>query len=242
MSDTATATEAAGSTITVDPMARLAAAIFGWMTAGVIVSGIVGWLCEMTGLTQWLLDRFFVWVGLILVMLVLVGLLSGAIRDLSRPQLMSGFFVYAVINGLMLSPLLGMFERDTMLPAFGVAGATLGAAAALGWWTRFDLSKWVPDLVTASVGVLLAAGLAMALSLSSAAIGLMVVLMIAFVGLTAWQAQDLREEHELAPFNFEEQGQEALRAAFSAYLIFMGLFILVLYIVKEQLDDGLGGD
>src|SRR5579872_5184338 len=111
--------------------ARFMSRVYGWMTAGLCVTGAVAWnVAGNPQLVQAILgNRLLLW-GLVIAQLGAVLLLSGLINRISALTATLIYFLYAGLTGLTLS---------SIFVVFGVTAAGFVGLSAVGYLTKRDL-------------------------------------------------------------------------------------------------------
>lgn len=111
---------------------------------------------------------------------------------------------------------------------FLVTAGTFGAMALIGSTTKKDLTKMGGILFMALIGLIIA-GL-VNIFLKSAMFDFIVsgIGVLVFTGLTAWDAQKIKRNLQMAPDADEGAQKIALLGALSLYLDFINLFLYLL--------------
>ena len=102
--------------------------VYGWMFAGLGVSGVVAWYVAASGLYQ----RILAGPGMlacIVAEVVLVMVLSGAIRKLSPLAACAMFLAYSALNGVTLSVVFIAYELALVQRVFFITAGMFGGLA-----------------------------------------------------------------------------------------------------------------
>src|SRR5579872_2986665 len=120
--------------------ARFMSRVYGWMTAGLCVTGAVAWnVAGNPQLVQAILgNRLLLW-GLVIAQLGAVLLLSGLINRISALTATLIYFLYAGLTGLTLSSIFVVFTGSSIFQVFGVTAAGFVGLSAVGYLTKRDL-------------------------------------------------------------------------------------------------------
>ena len=113
---------------------------YGWMCAGLALSGLVAWYTAASGLAQKILLGPGMWVCLI-AEVALVWILSASIRKLSVGAACLMFIGYAALNGLTLSVVFLAYKIEVIQRVFFITAAMFGGLAVFGTMTKSDLSQ-----------------------------------------------------------------------------------------------------
>src|SRR5271169_6860683 len=120
--------------------ARFMSRVYGWMTAGLCLTGAVAWnVAGNPQLVQAVLgNRLLLW-GLVIAQLGAVFLLSGLINRITGLTATLIYFVYAGLTGLTLSSIFLVFTGSSIFQAFGVTAVGFAGLSAVGYLTKRDL-------------------------------------------------------------------------------------------------------
>ena len=113
---------------------------YGWMCAGLALSGLVAWYTASSGLWQKVLMGPGMWVCII-AEVALVVILSASIKKLSVGAACLMFVGYAALNGLTLSVVFIAYELALVQRVFFMTAAMFGGLAGFGSVTKSDLSQ-----------------------------------------------------------------------------------------------------
>lgn len=157
---------------------------------------------------------------------ILVIAISGAINRLSSGAATALFFLFAVVNGLALSPIFIAFTLTSIAKTFFITAGTFGAMSIYGYFTSNDLSKMGSILFMALIGLIIAS--VVNIFAHSDTLGWIISIagVLIFVGLTAWDTQKIKNMAAMAPMGSE--GRLATIGALSLYLDFINLFLYLL--------------
>lgn len=157
---------------------------------------------------------------------ILVISISGAINRLSSGAATALFFLFAVVNGLALSPIFIADTLTSIAKTFFITAGTFGAMSIYGYFTSNDLSKMGSILFMALIGLIIAS--VVNIFAHSDTLGWIISIagVLIFVGLTAWDTQKIKNMAAMAPMGSE--GRLATIGALSLYLDFINLFLYLL--------------
>ncbi|MBD2721016.1 Bax inhibitor-1/YccA family protein [Hymenobacter armeniacus] len=215
---------------------RFFAQVYGWMTAGLGLTGGVAMLATSSpALMEFVFGTRFVFLGLIIVELLLVGFLSARVFDWSVGKVQAAFVGYAVLNGVTLSCVFLAYTSASIASTFFVTAGTFGVMSLYGYFTKQDLSGWGKLLSMALIGLALAMVVNWfwqnsALYFISSFVGVLL-----FVALTAYDTQKLKQLALLGITEGEEMSNKAsIMGALILYLDFVNLFLFLLRIFGRR--------
>ena len=206
------------------------AKVYGWMAAGLgLTGGIALFASSSPALMQFVFGTRFVFFGLIIAELVLVGFLSARVFAWSRGQVQAAFIGYAMLNGITLSCIFLAYTSSSIASTFFVAGGTFGVMSLFGYFTKADLSGWGKLLSMALIGLVLAMVVNMFWGNSLLETGISFIGVLLFVALTAYDTQKLKQLALVGITEGEEVSEKAsILGALTLYLDFINLFLFLL--------------
>ena len=123
--------------------ARFFAQVYGWMVAGLgLTGGIAMFASTSPELINFVFGTRFVFLGLIILELVVVGFLSARIFDWSLGKVQAAFVGYAMLNGVTLSCVFLAYTSASIASTFFITAGTFGIMSLFGYFTKADLSGW----------------------------------------------------------------------------------------------------
>ena len=213
-----------------DVQARFFAQVYGWMAAGLgLTGGVALFASSSPALMQFVFGTRFVFLGLIIVELVIVGFLSARIFDWSLGKVQAAFVGYAVLNGVTLSCLFLAYTSASIASTFFITAGTFGIMSLFGYFTKADLSGWGKLLSMAVIGLVIAMVVNMFLRNSVLETITSFIGVLVFVALTAYDTQKLKQLALLGVTEGEETSNKAsILGALTLYLDFVNMFLFLL--------------
>lgn len=217
---------------------RVAAAMKGVylrMTIGLLITGLVAYFLSYTGsdnpavlspYNQYVLTHGWVMWAVIIVEFAIVLGINSVINKLGSAAGAALFFLFAVVNGLMLTPIFVIYTHTSIAKTFFITAGTFGAMSIYGYTTKTDLSKAGKILMMALIGIIIASLVNIFTHSSTLDWIISFIGVIVFVGLTAWDTQAIRRMAEVIPAS--EMGRLATIGALNLYLDFINLFLMLL--------------
>ena len=208
--------------------------VYTWMTAGLLVTSAVAAYTATAPFVLNLLygNPFTIWL-LFLAQIGLVIGLSARIDRLAPFTAAALFIAYAALNGLTLSALFLVYTYTSIAQAFLATAATFGVMSLYGATTKRDLSTAGNLLVMALIGFFIGSIVNLFWA-NSALYWVLTYLGIAlFIGLTAWDTQQIKRMSEQAHDDTTAR-RLAIIGALNLYLDFINLFLLLLRIFGSR--------
>jgi len=201
--------------------------VYGWMAVGLGLTALVAFaVAGSPDLLRVLIGNRLVFFAIVIAELGLVFFMS-ARADRLAPGTAAGLFaLYSALNGVTLSVILLAYTGESVTMTFVVTAGMFGALALFGSTTKRSLAGAGQFFMMGLVGLILASILGMFWHSDALQFLISVVGVIVFTGLTAWDAQRLKQMALALPAG--QVGAYAVVGALSLYLDFINLFLMLL--------------
>ena len=209
--------------------------VYGWMAVGLGLTALVAFaVAGSPALLGVLVGNRLVFFALVIAELGLVFFLS-ARADRLAPGTAAGLFaLYSALNGVTLSVILLAYTGESVTMTFVVTAGMFGALALYGSTTKRSLAGAGQFFMMGLIGLILASIIGMFWHNDALQFLISVVGVIVFTGLTAWDAQRLRQMALALPPG--RVGAYAVVGALSLYLDFINLFLMLLRFTGSRRD------
>lgn len=218
-----------------ETLSNYTAKTFLWMFAGLLATFGVSLLFYTSGLGLYLFQSSFMFIGLALIEIVLVVSLAARIHKMSVASARAMFFLYAIVNGIVFSAYLWLYEMGDVLMAFAAASLYFGVMAAYGYLTKRDLTSWRTPLTIGLIVMLIVSVLGM-FFLSATGVLFSIMGVILFACYTAYDTQKIKAAYFAYAGNPEMAQKASIYAALQLYLDFINLFLYLLRIFARNRD------
>lgn len=210
--------------------------IFNRMTVALVVSGVTAWFTAAllgAALKGSMLSLVFA-----LSPLAFVLVLSFGIHKLSYGAANAIFWLFAVSMGLSLATIFLTYTTASITSTFFITAATFASASLIGYTTKRDLTNMGMFLMVGLIGILIAAVVNIFLTSSALAFAISVIGVVIFVGLTAYDCQNLKNDYLTngEVYGFDSPQKSALFGALSLYLNFINIFQMLLNLLGNRQD------
>jgi hypothetical protein len=212
--------------------------VYNWMFCGLMVTTVIAWGVMKYAVTSESAMRAVMGVALplMIVELVLVVILSAAIRKMSAPFAGVLFIAYSALNGFTLSPIFLYYTQTSIFLAFGSCALMFAATSTFGYMTGMKLDTLGSYCFMGLIGIVIASLVNFFLHSQILDYIVSYAGIAVFVGLTAWDTQKVRMIGEAAG---EEAQTDSMRKvailfALNLYLDFINLFLMLLRIFGRR--------
>lgn len=205
------------------------------MFIALIVSGLTAWYCASSPAVTALFRQsgWIMWV-LVGVELILVFSISGYSQKMSTPTATLLFYLFAVVNGLTLYPIILVYTGVSIAKTFFITAGVFGAMSVYGFFTSRDLSRIGSILFMALIALIIAMVVNIFLHSSTMEWIVSIAGVLIFTGLTAWDTQQVKRMAMSMPS--EMTGRLAVVGALTLYLDFVNLFLFLLNFLGNSRD------
>lgn len=197
------------------------------MFLGLLVTAFVALWCQTSPavINFFITNSWSMWLLIIAEFGLVIGI-TGAINRLSSAAATGLFYLFAVVNGLMLFPIFMVYSPDSIAKTFFITAGVFGAMSVYGFFTSQNLAKMGSFLVMALIGLIVVSLVNIFLKSSGLDWIISGVGVLLFIGLTAWDTQQIKTMAQQAPGS--SVGKLATIGALSLYLDFINLFLYLL--------------
>ena len=204
--------------------------VYLWMALGLLVTTGTAFATAFTPLGAWVFSNIYVFFGLFIGELILVGVLSAGIQKLHPSMAGAMFFVYAAINGMTLSTIFLVYELGSIGMAFLIAACMFGAMSLIGYSTKKDLSQWRSFLMMGLIGLIVVSVVNMFLGSAGMDWVISLVGVMLFLGLTVYDTQKIKQMTVMSLQTGDEAvaSKMGILGALRLYLDFVNIFLYLL--------------
>jgi len=208
--------------------------VFNRMTGALTVSGVVAMATAAVfgaALKGTILSLVFA-----LLPLAFVMVLSFGVHRLSYGTAQVLFWLFAASMGLSLGSIFVTYTATSIASTFFISAATFATASIVGYTTKKDLTNLGTLLMVGLIGILIAAVVNIFLASSALAFAISIIGVIVFVGLTAYDVQNLKNDYftQGQVYGYDSPEKSALYGALNLYLNFINIFQMLLSLLGNR--------
>lgn len=209
--------------------------VYGWMCVGLAITAAVAYMISSSpALIGALVSNHLLVLGLFLAQLGLVFFLSARVDKLAPRTATLLFIAYAALTGATFAVILLAYTGASIATTFVVTAGMFGALALYGTTTARSLAGVGQFFFMGLIGLVLASVVGMFWKNAALEFLISVVGVLVFTGLTAWDAQRLKQMATAIPEG--RLGSYAILGALSLYLNFINLFLFLLRFMGGRRD------
>ena len=209
--------------------------VYGWMFLGLLITAGTALVVASSPflIETFILNRVLFWI-LILGQLGLVFFLSMRVDKIAPATAAALFMLYSATVGITTSVILLVYTGSSIVSTFMITAGMFGAMAAYGSLTKRNLAGVGQFMFMGLMGLIIASVVNFFLANDVMSFVISVIGVIVFTGLTAWDAQRLKEMAVALPDG--RVGSYAVVGALSLYLDFINLFFFLLRLLGGRRD------
>lgn len=211
------------------------AKVFMWMFIGLAATALTALFVASTPAVYIaILSSKFLFFGLIIGELILVGYFIARVQKMSYTTALSVFLIYSVVNGLTLSVVFIAYTAESITSVFLGTALIFGVMAVYGYFTKTDLSAFRAFFMIGIIGIVIMTIINIFIASSGLMTFISYVGIAVFAGLTAYDIQKLRSYYLHVTRGNQSEGNLAVVGALNLYLDFINIFLFLLRIVGRN--------
>ena len=207
--------------------------VYQYMAGGLALTGAVAlYVANSPAAMSAIFGTPLAWV----VMLAPLGLIfffSFRADTMSPTAAQVTFWVFAALIGISLATIFLVYTHTSIVRVFFITAASFGALSLWGYTTQRDISAWGSFLIMGLFGIIIAMLVNIFLQSSALHWTISVIGVLVFTGLTAYDAQRIKEMY-YAGDGAEIATKKAVMGALQLYLDFINLFVFLLQFLGER--------
>ncbi len=214
--------------------------VFNYMGAGLLLTAAVAYLFAATpalfGLLYNPATQNMTGLGWLVMFAPLIMIFAfnymAANKSLSATKTM--FWLFSAVMGASLSWVCIAYTGHSITRVFLISAGTFGALSLYGYTTNRDLSGWRSFLLMGLFGLIIASIVNIFMQSSALYWALSYIGVAIFVGLTAYDAQRIKQMYYYGDGSGDLTARYAISGALNLYLDFINLFLYLLRIFGDR--------
>lgn len=164
--------------------------------------------------------------------LVAILVMSFGIQKLNRSQAILALHGFAALMGLSFATIFVVFTVGSIVSAFMGAAVLFGTLSLYGYFTKRDLTSIGQFMFVGLIAIVIASIINIFVGSPVAAMVISALAIIIFLGLTAYDTQNIRQMVSIEGYN----GNVEVIGALSLYLNFINIFLSLLQLFGNRND------
>jgi len=204
--------------------------VYGHMSVAVIVSMLVSYF---VGHSPELLQFFFTgvmkWIVIFAPLAAVFGVSMVLANDPSKPVAQLCLHGFAALMGLSTAMIFAIFTMGSIVGAFMGAAILFGVMSGYGYFTRRSLDSVGKFMFVGLIAICIASIVNIFIGSTVMQMVISALAIIIFLGLTAYDTQQIREE-----LSVETNDAAEVRGALTLYMDFINLFLNLLQLFGDK--------
>jgi FtsH-binding integral membrane protein len=204
--------------------------VYGHMSMAVIISMLVSY---WVGTTPELISLFFTgitkWIVIFAPLLAIFGISAVLANNPSKGVAQLCLHGFAALMGLSFATIFAIFTMGSIVSAFMGAAILFGTMSFYGYFTKRSLESVGQFMFIGLIAIVLASIVNIFIGSTVMAMVISALAIIIFLGLTAYDTQQIREE-----LSHETSDAAEVRGALTLYMDFINLFINLLQLFGDR--------
>jgi FtsH-binding integral membrane protein len=207
--------------------------VYNHMTLAILTSAIVaGLVASSPTAMAFFFTGFMKWVTLFLPLVAIFIITPALSAEPSKPVAVTLLQGFAAVMGLSMGAIVHVYTTGSLIMAFASSAILFGTMSMYGYFTKRSLESLGQFLFIGLIAIVLASIVNIFIGSSAMTMAISAIAIVIFLGLTAYDTQQIREM-------VSEQGatnaQEVI-GALTLYLDFINIFVNLLQLFGSK-DD-----
>ena len=206
------------------------ARVYNNMALAIISSMVTSYLVSSNAaLMSFLFGTWVKWL-VIFIPIVFVFVIPLAINaGISKLGAQGLLHVFAALMGVSFATIFVTYQLGSIVSAFFGAAILFGTLSFYGYFTKKDLSSWAQFLFIGLIAIIIASLVNIFIGSTVAQMTISALAIIIFLGLTAYDTQQIREM-----VSSEDSGKQEVLGALTLYLNFINIFLSLLQLFGDK--------
>ena len=204
--------------------------VYGHMSLAVIVSMLVSY---WVGTTPELLQLFFTgitkWIVIFAPLVAIFGISAVLANNPSKSVAQLCLHGFAALMGLSFATIFAIFTMGSIVSAFMGAAVLFGTMSFYGYFTKRSLDSMGKFMFVGLIAICIASIVNIFIGSTVMQMVISALAIIIFLGLTAYDTQQIREE-----LSVETTDAAEVRGALTLYMDFINLFLNLLQLFGDR--------
>ena len=204
--------------------------VYGHMSLAVIVSMLISY---WVGTTPELLQLFFTgmtkWIVIFAPLVAIFGISAVLANNPSKSVAQLCLHGFAALMGLSFATIFAVFTMGSIVSAFMGAAVLFGTMSFYGYFTKRSLDSMGKFMFVGLIAICIASIVNIFIGSTVMQMVISALAIIIFLGLTAYDTQQIREE-----LMYETNDAAEVRGALTLYMDFINLFLNLLQLFGDR--------
>lgn len=210
-------------------MEKIYPKVFMWLFVGLFITFGTGMFITTNPVMLYNVVNYYL--IFILLELFFVIYLSARIQKMKYMTAMLYYLLYSFVTGITFSTLFAVFEISSIMYVFGITAFVFLIFAALGYFTKIDLSKISMILFMGLIAIIVMSLINVFVGNDTFDLIICIIGIVIFIGYIAYDMQKIRMLSNYIP-----EDKLPIYGALQLYLDFINIFVYLLRIFGRRND------
>ena len=204
--------------------------VYGHMSLAVLVSMLISyWVGTTPELLQFFFTGVLKWIVIFAPLAAIFGVSMVLANDPTKPVAQLCLHGFAALMGLSFSMIFAVFTMGSIVSAFMSAGVLFAVMSGYGYFTKQSLDSMGKFMIVGLIAICIASIVNIFIGSTVMQMVISALAIIIFLGLTAYDTQQIREE-----LSVETTPAAEVRGALTLYMDFINLFLNLLQLFGDR--------
>lgn len=205
--------------------------VYFHMMLAVATSMLVSiWVGTTPALVQFFFGSWVKWLVIFAPLVAVFGVTMAINADPPRPVAVGLLHVFAALMGLSFATIFAVYMMGSIASAFMGAVVLFGTMSLWGYFTKQSLDSWGKYLLIGLIAIVIASIVNIFIGSSVMQTVISAAAIVIFLGLTAYDTQQIREQVSIEG----SKGAQEILGALSLYLNFINIFLSLLQLFGDK--------
>ncbi|AZO96683.1 Bax inhibitor-1/YccA family protein [Halocella sp. SP3-1] len=217
---------------------RFMVKVYGWMFLALMITALVALITASSEtILMMVYGNQVVFFGMIIVQMILVWSLSSRMHKISVTTATISYFIYSILNGLLLSVIFLAFTTGSIAATFFITASIFGIMSIYGYFTDKDLTSVGNICLMGLIGIIIASLVNMFLHSTTLYWIITYIAVIVFTALAAFDTQKIKQMNVIGDEGTDQDKKQSILGALILYIDFINLFLQLLKIFGKSNEE-----
>jgi FtsH-binding integral membrane protein len=209
--------------------------VYNYMASALGISGLVAYIVSVSPTLLNLIYGTPLQFVFMLAPIVMAVLMSTRVNSMSLRSTHTCFWAFAGLMGVSLSSIFLLYTGTSVARVFFISASAFGAMSLYGYTTKRDLTGVGSFMIMGLLGIVIASLFNLFIRSSALQFATSVLGVVIFVGLTAYDAQRIKEIYaRIGGGDGELVEKASVMGALTLYMDFINLFVSMMHLFGQR--------
>jgi FtsH-binding integral membrane protein len=218
-----------------ESLAKVYLKTYWWMSTGLVLSGAVAlWISQMNYVQAIFDVRRWLIAIIVFIEILLIVWLMRRFNDMTVSMMNTSYFLFAALNGVVLSLICSVYEIGTIYIAFFITAGMFVIMAILSYFAKIPVTHIYSGVLLALIGALLLTFTGLFVDIGQINYTVSSIMILIFTLLTIYNIQPIAEDCSEDAHKLQRSCDCGLRGALRMYLSWIYAPLTVLLRISQK--------